>query len=125
MAFDLRRLKLAALSTVALIALSGCDQLEKAIQTAFFVVVVSIVVGLVFQVVVVVVGVVGAVMLARKTPHLGWGIAGISCGVLQILPTGLSVIFKISRPSGLHAIGAMEVITLLYVGIRNVREAPR
>lgn len=119
-----RRRALSALPLAALLALSGCDvgrglnQLRDAIRWL----VGLIVAALVLQVVLFVVGLVGAVMLERKTPSLGWGIAAIACGVLQLLPTGFLLVFGLGGPL---SISVIEVIVLGYVGIRNVRLAPR
>jgi hypothetical protein len=119
-----RRLALSVFPLAALLVVSGCDDLGRAVGEAIRIIMVIVVLALVFQVVAVVVGVVGVVMLARKTPSLRWGITAIVCGLLQILPTGISLI-GIMKPNGLHAISVIEVIVLLYVGIRNVMLAPR
>lgn len=113
------------LPLAALLALSGCDagRALDELREAFLVIMVLTAVALAFQVVVGVVGMVGLVMLARKTPSLRWGIAAIVCGLLQILPTG--ILLFVFKPNGLHAISVSEVIALVYVGIRNVMLAPR
>jgi hypothetical protein len=104
--------------------LTGCDDrvVEKLGEFLLFIVAL-VVVLLLFQVVAVVVLAVGAVKLARKTPSLNWGIAGIVCGLLELLPTVFSLL-QITQPHPAHALAVLFVLGLLYVGIRNAMLAP-